>query len=80
MEAKNAEVAQSRSHQVSELVSAERMTVTRLVYYVMTGRTNTEKIENSALKEFVNRGLSSDKKKRFQDIDELISAFNSIQE
>jgi len=46
----------------------------------MTGRTNTEKIENSALKEFVNRGLSSDKKKRFQDIDELISAFNSIQE
>ena len=58
----------------------ETYAITRLVYYVMTGRTNTEKIENSALKEFVNRGLSSDKKKRFQDIDELISAFNLIQE
>ena len=58
----------------------ETYAITRLVYYVMTGRTNTERIENPSLKEFVNRGLSSDKKKRFQDIDELTSAFNLIQE
>lgn len=58
----------------------ETYAITRLVYYVMTGRTNTEKIQNISLKEFVNRGLSTDKKKRFQDIDELISAFNLIQE
>lgn len=58
----------------------ETYAITRLVYFVMTGRTNTEKIENVDLKNFVIRGLSSDKKKRFQDIDELISAFNLIKE
>ncbi|MBQ9070192.1 MAG: protein kinase [Clostridia bacterium] len=58
----------------------ETYAITRLVYFVMTGRTNTEKIENVDLKNFVIQGLSSDKKKRFQDIDELISAFNLIKE
>lgn len=58
----------------------ETYAITRLLYFVMTGRTNTEKIANASLKSFVNKGLSTDKKKRFQDIDDLISAFNQLQE
>ena len=58
----------------------ETYAITRLIYFVMTGRTNTDKISNPTLKSFVIQGLSADKKKRFQDIDELIIAFNGISE
>ena len=58
----------------------ETYAITRLIYFVMTGRTNTDKISNPTLKSFVTQGLSADKKKRFQDIDELIVAFNGISE
>lgn len=56
----------------------ETYAITRLVVFILTGRTNTDKIQNTQLKEFVLKGLNSDKKKRFQNIDELIQAFNKI--
>lgn len=58
----------------------ETYAITRLVYFVMTGRTNTTKINNITLEEFVKKGLSSNKKNRFQDIDELIIAFDKVVE
>ncbi|WP_242967860.1 AbiJ-related protein [Tepidibacter mesophilus] len=54
--------------------------ITRLVFFILTGRTNTDKIKNVQLQEFVVRGLNPDKAKRFQNIDELIETFNKIKE
>lgn len=58
----------------------ETYAITRLVVFILTGRTNTGKIENTQLKEFVVKGLNTDKTKRFQNIDELIETFNKIKE
>lgn len=60
----------------------ETYAITRLIFFIMTGRTNTntDKISNPQLKEFVKVGLCSDKSKRYQDIGELISSFNKITE
>lgn len=58
----------------------ETYAITRLVYFIMTGRTNTEKITNPSLRKFVAHGLSADKSARFQDINELIAEFNKITE
>lgn len=58
----------------------ETYAITRLIFFILTGRTNTEKIDNPLLKQFVLKGLNADKSKRFQDIDELISTFNLITE
>jgi serine/threonine-protein kinase len=57
---------------------------TRLIYYVITGKTNLEKESNSKLKSFVSKGTSSDKPQRFQDVlemrTELLQLFNEIEE
>lgn len=58
----------------------ETYAITRLVYFIMTGRTNTEKIINPSLRKFVAHGLSADKSARFQDINELSAEFNKITE
>ena len=56
----------------------ETYALTRVIYFVMTGKTNTEKITNQNLRNFVERGLNSDKTKRFQNIRDMISAFKTI--
>lgn len=56
----------------------ETYALTRVLFYVMTGRMNLDKIGNPKLKEFVERGLSVDKSKRFQNTDELSEAFRKI--
>lgn len=53
--------------------------ITLLVFFILTGRTNIENIKNIQLKEFVNKGLSSDVKNRFVDIEDLITAFKKIE-
>lgn len=53
----------------------ETYALTRVIYFVMTGKTNTEKIANQNLRAFVERGLNPDKTKRFQNIRDMISAF-----
>jgi serine/threonine-protein kinase len=58
----------------------ETYAITRLLFFIMTGRTNTDKISNKSLKDFVHKGLSSDRQKRFQNIDEVIDAYNSVLE
>lgn len=56
----------------------ETYALTKVIYFVMTGKTNTEKITNQNLRNFVERGLNPDKTKRFQNIRDMISAFKTI--
>lgn len=56
----------------------ETYALTRVIYFVMTGKTNTEKIANQNLRAFVERGLNPDKTKRFPNIRDMISAFKTI--
>ena len=56
----------------------ETYALTRVIYFVMTGKTNTEKITNQNLRVFVEKGLNPDKIKRFQNIRDMISAFKAI--
>lgn len=56
----------------------ETYALTRVIYFVMTGKTNTEKITNQNLRAFVEKGLNPDKIKRFQNIRDVISAFKAI--
>ena len=56
----------------------ETYALTRVIYFVMTGKTNTEKITNQNLRNFVERGLNPDKTKRLQNIRDMISAFKTI--
>lgn len=56
----------------------ETYAITRVIYFVMTGKTNTEKITNQNLRAFVEKGLNPDKIKRFQNIRDMISAFKAI--
>ena len=56
----------------------ETYALTRVIYFVITGKTNTEKITNQNLRAFVEKGLNPDKIKRFQNIRDMISAFKAI--
>lgn len=56
----------------------ETYALTRVIYFVMTAKTNTEKITNQNLRAFVEKGLNPDKTKRFQNIRDMISAFKTI--
>lgn len=56
----------------------ETFALTRLIYFVMTGKTNTENITDPKLKAFVVRGLNADKSKRFSTVDEMLQAFRQI--
>lgn len=56
----------------------ETYAITRLLYFIMTGKTNAKRIENEKLKIFVNKGLSSEKEERFQTVEELARMFRGI--
>lgn len=56
----------------------ETFALTRLVYFVMTGKTNTDTIADPKLMEFVKKGLNADKSKRFQTVGEMIQVFRAI--
>lgn len=52
----------------------ETYALTRIVYYVMTGKTNTDGISNPELKSFVSKGLSVNKSSRFRSVAEMTQA------
>lgn len=54
----------------------ETFALTRLIYYVMTGRYNLEKIKNQNIKDFVLKGISSDLDKRYHSVAEMKEAFD----
>lgn len=49
----------------------ELYAITLLFTYVMTGKTNWAKINDSIIKPFMNKGTNPDKSKRFQTLEEL---------
>jgi serine/threonine-protein kinase len=55
----------------------ETYALTRILYYVLTGKSKTEKPPEN-VRAFVEKGLSSNKAVRFKDVDELRKAFQSI--
>ena len=56
----------------------ETFALTRIIYYVLTGKTNTDNISNSKLQAFVQKGLSPDKSKRFQNVNEVVQEFRDL--
>ncbi len=56
----------------------ETYALTRIVYFVMTGKTNTESISDPNLREFVKKGMNADKSTRFKSVTEMIQAFRAI--
>lgn len=55
----------------------ETYALTRILYYVLTGKSKTEKLPEN-VRAFIDIGLSSDKSIRFKDVDELRMAFQAI--
>jgi eukaryotic-like serine/threonine-protein kinase len=55
----------------------ETYALTRILYYVLTGKTSPDKAPAN-MKAFIEKGLNSDKGLRFKDIDELSQAFQNI--
>lgn len=56
----------------------ETFALTRVIYYVLTGKTNVDNISNPKLNEFVSKGLNVDKSLRFKDVNEMIQAFHGL--
>lgn len=55
----------------------ETYALTRILYYVLTGKNNPDKLSEN-MKDFIEKGLNSDKSLRFKDIDELRQSFQNI--
>jgi len=55
----------------------ETYALTRILYYVLTGKSKIEKPPEN-VRAFIDRGLNGDKAARFKDIDELRKAFQTI--
>ncbi len=56
----------------------ETFALTRVVYYVMTGKTNIDGIKNPKFKDFVIKGINANKAGRFKSANEMRQAFRSI--
>ena len=58
----------------------ETFALTRLCYFVLTGRTNVSKQKEGAIKEFWRKGTSTDINERFKSVEELHTAVMAINE
>ncbi|MFS4459267.1 protein kinase family protein [Bdellovibrio sp. HCB2-146] len=56
----------------------ETYALTKLIFYIMTGKTNTVKIPNAHMNAFVTTGLHPQTNKRYQNIDEITEAFREL--
>lgn len=52
--------------------------LTMTIYFIMTGRTNTAKIDNTQLSNLVKKGMDSNISNRYNDVQELLEAFRKI--
>ena len=57
----------------------ETYALTRIVCYVMTGKTNIDKIKSNSFQKFIQQGLNAEKDKRFHSIAEMQQAFRKIE-
>ncbi|MEQ6389235.1 protein kinase family protein [Bacillaceae bacterium S4-13-58] len=53
----------------------ETYALTRLVFFIMTGRTNLDGIKEERVNRFVTKGIHPDNNQRYQNFDELKKAF-----
>lgn len=58
----------------------ETFALTRVCYFVLTGRTNISKQKEGAIKEFWHKGTCADMNKRFKSVEELYIAVMAINE
>lgn len=58
----------------------ETYALTKLIFFIITGKTNVSNIKNPSLKQFVQKGLSADKSKRYQSVSELNIAVTALKE
>lgn len=56
----------------------ETYALTRLVSFILTGKATADRITDTKLKAFVEKGLSVDKTKRFRSVKEMEIAFRNI--
>lgn len=56
----------------------ETYALTRIVAYIMTGKTNVDKIKDKVLLEFVQKGLNVSKEERFKNVSEMIDAVRKM--
>jgi len=52
--------------------------LTRIVIFVMTGKTNLNNIKDESIKYLIQKGLNPEKDKRFQSVEELAQFFNGL--
>ncbi|SQE72857.1 tyrosine kinase family protein [Staphylococcus simulans] len=57
----------------------EIYSISYLIYYILTGKTNVVETENNALNNFINQGMNNEISMRFKNIQEMLKAFNKIQ-
>ena len=56
----------------------ETFALTRLCYFILTGRTNIDKEKNETIKLFWNKGTNPARERRYQSVDELYSAIQQL--
>lgn len=56
----------------------ETFALTRLILYVLTGKTNLDKVDNTAIRAFVLKGTSGIVEERFKNVDDIIIAFKEL--
>jgi serine/threonine-protein kinase len=56
----------------------ETYALTRIIYYVVTGKITISNIADKNIESFVVKGLNADKSQRFQNINEMITEFKKI--
>ncbi len=52
--------------------------LTRLIYFVLTGKTNIGKEKNEDILEFFNKGTANDSSQRYKDVSEMKIAFDKL--
>lgn len=58
----------------------ETFALTRLCFYILTGRTNVSKQKDGMIKRFWNKGTSTNRDDRFKDVRELLAFVQQITE
>lgn len=59
-------------------IEYETFALTRLIMFILTGKTNLEKVKDKNIREFVLKGLDPNIEKRYKSISEMKEYFNKI--
>lgn len=59
-------------------IEHETYALTRLIYFILTGKTNVSKDKNSSIAAFIEKGISVNKNLRFKNVDEIFIDLKKI--